>query len=161
MDPWYFRNIHSEKPVKCFEIKEFNIPNYICKIKQQQQVALYNLWPDGIVVPGSPRVYYNSRKNKKNLKRDTGLRMIEENSEVFPHNPMDPLFYCCNKQIDHTINYHEIDIVTDRLNLRNIFYSLGETYHQSSPYRIDIKRVGNCIVFFPVHEKTSEYPNAE
>lgn len=151
MSMWYTHNLDIKNPLHVFNFDEFQTP-INCAIENQEQITSYNWLGDKhspiIVVPGAPREFFDNQ-TKLMLHRDMGHRFVDRNMENMFQRPLDPLFYACDNLNEHKINYQEIEIVTDRSNLTKLFIALSpKLWTPTEPFRFEIRRLGNCILFF-------------
>lgn len=157
---WYDANIDRNNPVEVFRFNIFEQPSSYCKIDGPQQIASYNWFEEDtepvIVVPGAPREFYNN-EDKVELIRDSGTRITDENIYRMPQNPLDPLFYAYDNQSETEVNFQQIEIVTDRINLIRLYCAISPTTNSPvDPFRIEMKRLGKCILFFNCVENSVE-----
>lgn len=156
---WYERNIDINNPVQIFRFDQFQT-HIDCAIENQEQIASYNWLGEKhapiIVVPGAPREFFDNQ-TKFTLHRDVGRRFVDRNIENMFQYPLDPLFYACDSLCETKINFQEIEFVTDRSNLTKLFNALSpKLWTPTRPFRIEIRCVGNCILFFSSVEDSRE-----
>ena len=73
-----------------------------------------------------------------------GLRYVDENASRYPHFPLEPLFRAIYT-IKPDYDPKQVDLVTDRNNLRKLMHVISATRH--SDFRIDMELVGNTLLF--------------
>jgi len=78
------------------------------------------------------------------LEKDVGLRYVDENASRYPEFPLEPLFRAiCT--INPEYDFKQIDLVTDRNNLRKLLQAISGI--RRSDFRINIELVGNTLLF--------------
>ncbi|KAG8933817.1 hypothetical protein FRC02_011139 [Tulasnella sp. 418] len=119
-------------------------------------VASYN-WIEGkgpcILVPGSPPIWNNPVFPLK-LQSDTDPAFIDQNGYRCPEWPLLPLIKAV-QHIEPDFDFSSIDILTDRNNLRKLMRWLSG---ESKEFRIDLERVGDCLVLKRWEVLTQEVP---
>ncbi|KAA8911385.1 geranylgeranyl pyrophosphate synthetase [Sphaerosporella brunnea] len=118
-------------------------------------VASYN-WLDRsnptIVVPGSPALWTPKPPGTR-LNPDAGLVYIDQNAFRNPDCPLEPLFRAVYAN-DPLFNASEIDLVTDRNNLRKLLQFVTGT---PNDFRIEVERINGTTLFTRCEEKSSDF----
>lgn len=124
-------------------------------------------WVEGprptIVVPGCPRVWREDHKVCK-VKRgqELGLMDIADQNayHCLPHiSPWEPIFHA----VDDTRDLQQLDIITDRGNLRKLFrLALGDYHRDPNPHktvwRFDAEVVGSTVVLHRWETRSKRTP---
>ncbi|KIY64784.1 hypothetical protein CYLTODRAFT_357962 [Cylindrobasidium torrendii FP15055 ss-10] len=121
-------------------------------------VASYS-WIEGqtptIAVPSSPPIWKSSTSPSR-VPQDRGLTYIDQNSKRMEGHGSSllPIFIAVNK-MDAAFDYSNVDIVSDRNNLRKLLRWV--TGSVDKDFRIDVDIVGSTCLFTRCEEKTTEY----
>lgn len=97
---------------------------------------------------GRPPVLRLDRATNFTLQKDTTSRYIDQNAHRNPSNPLGPLVRAID-QCSPGFQYHQMDVVTDRKNLRNLLNyagSLENPRQLCDPFRIDFELAGNTLI---------------
>ncbi|KIJ16236.1 hypothetical protein PAXINDRAFT_176296 [Paxillus involutus ATCC 200175] len=110
-----------EESVQTFSATSVAAPTSVVQLKDFKPIASYS-WIDAtkptIAVPGSPRVWANTTVTR--VPADKGVVYIDQNSaRMLGHSPLLPLFIAV-ENIDANFRYGDVDLVTDRNNLRKL-----------------------------------------
>src|SRR5436190_3957298 len=110
-----------------------------------------------IAVPGSPPLWSAPRVPRQ-LKKDSGLIYIAQNTARHPDSPVEPLFralYITNPSFD----IRSIDVVTDRNNIRKLlsFINPGSTRNGLETFTINIEVTKSTAIFCRVETATHEF----
>ncbi|KAF2472327.1 uncharacterized protein BDR25DRAFT_324271 [Lindgomyces ingoldianus] len=110
-----------------------------------------------IAVPGSPPLWAPPRVPRQ-LKKDSGLFYIAQNSARHPDSPLEPLFralYLTNPSFD----IHSIHVVTDRNNIRKLLSFIDPRSARGGleAFTINIEVVKNTVIFCLSDTVTHEY----
>ncbi|KIJ62266.1 hypothetical protein HYDPIDRAFT_158061 [Hydnomerulius pinastri MD-312] len=126
------------------------------ELKDLKAIASYS-WIDAvtptIAVPGSPRVWTNSRVTR--VPADTGLQYIDQNAfRMRDHSPLLPIFVAIDSMHEN-FRYSDLDLVSDRSNVRKLLRFIGGAQGEQD-FRIDIDLVGTTCLFTRREEKNCE-----
>ncbi|KAI0775565.1 hypothetical protein BD413DRAFT_278470 [Trametes elegans] len=127
-------------------------------------IGSYN-WVDDydptIIVPGSPRIW-TERQLPYRVPSDTGIRMVDQNGfRMGSASTLLPLFRAVDlvaeENADTTLDWRDVDIVTDRNGLRKLMRWLRHSGHEwdepLKEFRIDLQLGGEKTVLMHRWEK--------
>ena len=127
-------------------------------ITDVKHLASYN-WIEAstptIAVPGSP-AQWSDLQGPQQVKKDSGLVYIAQNTARHPESPLEPLFrslYIENPSFD----IKPIDIVTDRNNIRKLLSFINPTLTKNGldPFTIQVEMTAQTAIF--CREETATY----
>jgi hypothetical protein len=104
---------------------------------------------------GSPPLWAPKPSGTK-LNPDTGLVYIDQNAFRNPDYPLEPLLRAVYSN-DPLFDASEIDLVTDRNNLRKLLHFVTGT---PKDFRIEVERINGTTLFTRCEEKSSEFIRA-
>ncbi|KAF9883438.1 hypothetical protein FE257_003482 [Aspergillus nanangensis] len=120
-------------------------------IRNVKHLSSYN-WIESpsptIAVPGSPSLWSPPRGPQK-VQKDSGLRYIAQNAARHPDSPLEPLFRAL--YITHpSFDLGEVDLVTDRNNIRKILSFINPTLSKNGlePFTIEVEVTNNNTAIF-------------
>jgi hypothetical protein len=110
-----------------------------------------------IAVPGTPALW-SPPTRARTVKKDSGLRYINQNAARHPDSPLEPLFralYLTYPAVDISL----IDIVTDRNNIRKLlcFINPRGNKHERESFTMKIEVVGNTAIVQRDEAATTEF----
>ncbi|KAI6103155.1 hypothetical protein EDD16DRAFT_1727661 [Pisolithus croceorrhizus] len=116
------------------------------QLRNVKPIASYS-WIEGktpsIVVPGCPRIWKNT--TVKTVPQDAGVQYIDRNTSFMGHRPsLTPIFAAVDSLHDD-FRYHNLDLVTDRNNLRKLLRCIDQ--QRDKTFRIDIDLLGQTCLF--------------
>ncbi|KAL6401241.1 hypothetical protein AUP68_16970 [Ilyonectria robusta] len=127
------------------DLKELITPP-VASITDVKHLSSYN-WLERpiptIAVPGSPPLW-SAPKAPRQLKKDSGVVYVDQNTARHPDSPLEPLFralFVTNPSFD----IGSIDVVTDKNNLRKLlsFVNRGSTTGELDAFTINIEVIKN------------------
>ncbi|KAI8818150.1 uncharacterized protein EV422DRAFT_569936 [Fimicolochytrium jonesii] len=128
-------------------------PGPVPKISGMKAVASYN-WKEGknpvIIVPGSPP-HWKPTQLPFTVGDDTDPEYINLNGAKSPSSAFEPLLRAL-QLTSPTYPLHQVDIVTDRNNLRKLLRWLSRA-HDLTPFRIDAELAGKGTVLLTRREE--------
>ncbi|KAK4222891.1 hypothetical protein QBC38DRAFT_548876 [Podospora fimiseda] len=131
------------------------------KITDFKQLASYT-WLDNatatISVPGSPPLWSPPSSSSRPLQPDSGTVFIDQNAARCPQSPLEPLFRALFL-INPEFSLSEVDIITDRNNIRKLLRFVQASSNDS--FRIRVEVVGQdgqkpTALFTRVEPKNTE-----
>lgn len=116
------------------------------QLRNVKPLASYS-WIEGrtpsIVVPGCPRIWQNTIVTT--VPADTGVHYLDRNTSFMGHRPsLTPIFAAVDSLHDD-FQYRDLDLVTDRNNLRKLLRCIDR--QQDKTFRIDIDLLGKTCLF--------------
>ncbi|KAF8610325.1 hypothetical protein BDV93DRAFT_517470 [Ceratobasidium sp. AG-I] len=165
------KGLNLSHPVDSLSFPESVVPNSNCEIKDYTPLGSYN-WVESpipiIIIPGKPRAY-KVRSLPMRLSQDSGYTFVDQNAWRCRKSPLEPIFRAIQvtqKVVGNEsflLSQQNIDIVTDRKNLRQIM-RLTKSMRSGAPlvesknreFRIDAQLApNNRTLILTRHESQS------
>jgi hypothetical protein len=142
------------------DLQQLEIPSSAV-ITNVKHLSSYN-WIEAptptIVVPGCPALW-SPPDAPHQLKRDSGLVYIAQNTAVHPDSPIEPLFRALYV-VHPSFNIHSTDVVTERNNLRKLLSFVSSRDGTRNPFHafsVKVEAVKNTIVLCRIESATHEF----
>lgn len=115
----------------------------LCNVKP---VASYS-WTEGttptIAVPGYPRIWRDTTVTT--VPADSGIHYVNHNALRMGHRSLLIPIFAAVDSLNDNFQYHDLDLVTDRSNLRKLLRCIDQQHDRT--FRIDLDRLGKtCLL---------------